>query len=81
MNQVMIAWVIHELNAAMDKAADGNFDVASGAVHNWDEAWAFYHGSAPAVGWSRQLKNEHLTLVPPALTESLHWQMKAFFKQ
>ncbi|MEC7878741.1 MAG: FEA1-related lipoprotein, partial [Actinomycetota bacterium] len=50
MNQVMIAWVIHELNAAMDKAADGNFDVASGAVHNWDEAWAFYHGSAPGCG-------------------------------
>ena len=50
MNQIMIAWVIHELNAATDKAADGNFDVASGAVHNWDEAWAFYHGSAPDCG-------------------------------
>ena len=43
MNQIMIAWVVHELNAALAKAADGNFDVASGAVHNWDEAWAFYH--------------------------------------
>ena len=50
MNQIMIAWVIHELNAATDKAADGNFDVASGAVHNWDEAWAFYHGVAPGCG-------------------------------
>lgn len=50
MNQIMIAWVIHELNAATDKAADGNFDVASGAVHNWDEAWAFYHGVAPDCG-------------------------------
>ncbi len=44
-NQVMIAWVIHELNAALAKAADGNFDIAEGAVHNWDEGWAFYHGS------------------------------------
>ena len=50
MNQTMIAWVVHELNAALAKAADGNFDVASGAVHNWDEAWAFYHGVAPDCG-------------------------------
>ena len=50
MNQIMIAWVVHELNAALDKAADGNFDVASGAVHNWDEAWAFYAGAAPECG-------------------------------
>ena len=50
MNQIMIAWVVHELNAALAKAADGNFDVASGAVHNWDEAWAFYHGAAPGCG-------------------------------
>lgn len=46
-NQVMVAWVIHELTTAAEKAAAGDFDVASGAVHNWDEAWAFYHGSAP----------------------------------
>lgn len=45
-NQVMVAWVIHELNSALDKAADGNFDVADGAPHNWDEGWAFYHGAA-----------------------------------
>ncbi len=46
-NQVMVAWVVHELNAALAKAEDGDFDVASGAVHNWDEGWAFYHGAAP----------------------------------
>lgn len=46
-NQAMVAWVIHELNAALAKAADGDFDVADGAVHNWDEGWAFYHGSQP----------------------------------
>ena len=46
-NQVLVAWVLHELAAALDKAADGNFDPAEGAVHNWDEAWAFYHGAAP----------------------------------
>ena len=43
-NQIMISWAIHELVAAMAKAEDGNFDAASGAPHNWDEAWAFYHG-------------------------------------
>lgn len=46
-NQVMIAWVMHELNTALDKAQSGDFDVAEGAVHNWDEGWAFYHGSEP----------------------------------
>ena len=46
-NQVMVAWVVHELNTALGKADDGDFDVASGAVHNWDEAWAFYHGAQP----------------------------------
>ncbi len=46
-NQVMVAWLVHELNAALAKAADGNFDVASGAVHNWDEGWAFFHGVEP----------------------------------
>jgi hypothetical protein len=47
-NQVMVAWTIHELESALAKAADGNFDTADGAPHNWDEAWAFYHGSSPA---------------------------------
>ena len=46
-NQVMVAWVVHELRTAMNKAADGDFDAASGAPHNWDEAWAFYYGAAP----------------------------------
>ena len=46
-NQVMGAWTIHELNSALAKARDGNFDVASGAVHNWDEGWAFFHGAEP----------------------------------
>jgi len=46
-NQILVAWMIHELESAMAKAADGNFDPASGAVHNWDEAWAYYHGANP----------------------------------
>ncbi|MCH1513009.1 MAG: FEA1-related lipoprotein, partial [Acidimicrobiales bacterium] len=45
MNQTMIAWVVHELASANAKAADGNFDAAEGAPHNWDEGWAFYRGS------------------------------------
>lgn len=44
-NQTMVAWVVHELNSAMAKADEGNFDVAEGAVHNWDEGWAFFHGA------------------------------------
>lgn len=46
-NQTMVAWVVHELNSAVAKAEEGNFDVAEGAVHNWDEGWAFFHGSEP----------------------------------
>ena len=46
-NQVMVAWTVHELYSAIGKAKDGNFDVASGAVHNWDEGWAFFHGAEP----------------------------------
>ena len=49
-NQIMIAYAIHELVVALNKAADGNFDVDSGAPHNWDEGWAFYHGDAPGCG-------------------------------
>lgn len=45
-----IAWAIHELVAALNRAADGNFDIDSGAPHNWDEGWAFYHGDAPDCG-------------------------------
>ena len=49
-NQIMIAYAIHELVVALNKAADGNFDIDSGAPHNWDEGWAFYHGDAPGCG-------------------------------
>ena len=49
-NQVMVAWVFHEVVAALAKAGDGNFDPASGAPHNWDEGWAFYHGADPNCG-------------------------------
>jgi hypothetical protein len=49
-NQIMIAWVVHELNAAVSKAEEGNFDIAQGAVHNWDEGWAFYAGAEPGCG-------------------------------
>ena len=44
-NQTMVAWTIHEINTALAKAAEGDLDAASGAPHNWDEAWAFYRGS------------------------------------
>ena len=49
-NQIMVAWSLHEVVAAMVKAASGNFDPASGAPHNWDEGWAFYHGADPKCG-------------------------------
>lgn len=43
-NWAMVAYAVHELNSAIAKANDGNFDVDSGAPHAWDEGWAFYHG-------------------------------------
>jgi hypothetical protein len=46
-NQILVAWTVHELHAALAKAADKNFDVESGAPHNWDEGWAFYSGAEP----------------------------------
>ena len=46
-NQTMIAWTVHELNTALGKATDGNLE---GAVHNWDEGWAFYHGASGSCG-------------------------------
>jgi hypothetical protein len=42
-NQIMVAYAIHELNAAIKKAAAGNFGTDD-AQHAWDEGWAFYHG-------------------------------------
>ncbi len=46
-NAIMVAWTVHEINSALAKGADGNFDPAKGAPHNWDEGWAFYAGSEP----------------------------------
>lgn len=46
-NQTMVAWVTHEILSSLAKAGEGNFDPAEGAPHNWDEGWAFFHGSAP----------------------------------
>lgn len=46
-NQIMVAWVLHEVVVAQAKVADGDIEPASGAPHNWDEGWAFYHGADP----------------------------------
>jgi hypothetical protein len=47
-DQIMVAWAFHELDAAVDKAAKGSFTKKSGAPHNWDEVWAYYHGEKPS---------------------------------
>ena len=49
-NMGMVAYTIHELNSAIAKADAGNVDNDSGAPHNWDEGWAFFHG--PEDDWS-----------------------------
>jgi hypothetical protein len=46
-DQIMVAWALHELDAAVDKATKGSFTKKSGAPHNWDEAWAYWHGEKP----------------------------------
>ena len=46
-DQVMVAWTLHELDAAVEKAVKGSFTKKSGAPHNWDEAWAYFHGEKP----------------------------------
>lgn len=46
-DQIMVAWALHELDAAVDKAAKGSYTKKSGAPHNWDEAWAYWHGEKP----------------------------------
>jgi hypothetical protein len=46
-DQIMVAWALHELDAAVDKAVKGSFTKKSGAPHNWDEAWAYWHGEKP----------------------------------
>ena len=48
-NLGMVAYTIHELNSAVAKADAGNVDNDSGAPHNWDEGWAFFHG--PDEDW------------------------------
>ncbi len=49
-NMAMVAYTIHELNSAVGKADAGNVDNDSGAPHNWDEGWAFFHGPDENVG-------------------------------
>ena len=51
-NLGMVAYTIHELNAAVAKAEAGNVDNDSGAPHNWDEGWAFFHGPDEHYGCS-----------------------------
>ena len=46
-DQILVAWALHELDAAVDKAGKGSFTKKSGAPHNWDEVWAYYHGEKP----------------------------------
>ena len=46
-DQIMVAATLHELDAAVDKAGKGSFTKKSGAPHNWDEVWAYYHGEKP----------------------------------
>lgn len=46
-NQIMVAWVIFELDGALARAEEGNFDPDKGVAHKIDEAWAFYHGAEP----------------------------------
>ena len=51
-NLGMVAYTIHELNTAVAKADAGNVDNDSGAPHNWDEGWAFFHGPDEDYGCS-----------------------------
>ena len=51
-NMGMVGYTIHELNAAVAKADAGNIDDDTGAPHNWDEGWAFFHGPDEHYGCS-----------------------------
>jgi hypothetical protein len=51
-NMGRVAYPIHELNSAVAKADAGNVDNDSGAPHNWDEGWAFFHGPDEDYGCS-----------------------------
>jgi hypothetical protein len=46
-DQIMAAAAFHELDAAVDKAGKASYTKKSGAPHNWDEVWAYYHGEKP----------------------------------
>lgn len=46
-DQIMVAWALHELDGAVEKAAKSSYTKKSGAPHNWDEVWAYYHGEKP----------------------------------
>lgn len=46
-DQIMVAWALHELDAAVDKALKGSFTKKSGAPHSWDAAWAYWRGEKP----------------------------------
>jgi hypothetical protein len=49
-DQIVVAWALHELDAAAEKAKNGSWVKKSGAPHNWDEVWAYYHGVMPECG-------------------------------
>jgi hypothetical protein len=49
-DQIVVAWALHELDAAAEKAKNGSWVKKTGAPHNWDEVWAYYHGVKPECG-------------------------------
>ena len=51
-NMGMVGYTIHEINSAVAKADAGNIDDDTGAPHNWDEGWAFFHGPDEHYGCS-----------------------------
>ena len=46
-DQLPVAWAFHEMDAAVEKLRRGDVALATGAPHNWDEVWAYYHGERP----------------------------------
>ena len=50
-NLGMVAYTLHELNAAILKAEAGNWGTDD-AQHAWDEGWAFFHGPDEHYGCS-----------------------------
>jgi hypothetical protein len=49
-DQIVVAWALHELDAAVEKAKNSSYVKKTGAPHNWDEVWAYYHGEKPLCG-------------------------------